>query len=76
MAGEPMPSKDPPSHHRFIPYKKGFDKRGGGAIIPSEYILEVKIGKFDLVNQMFKKYIKHSGICEKTKIEDLSESYV
>ena len=20
-----MPSKDPPSHHRYIPYKKGFE---------------------------------------------------
>ena len=25
MTGEPMPSKDPPSHHRYILYKKGFE---------------------------------------------------
>ena len=71
-----MPGKNPPSHHRYIHYKKGFDRRGGGAVIPCEYILEVKIGKLDLVNQMFKKHIKDSGICEKIEIEDLSESCV
>ena len=76
MTGEPMPSKDPLSRHRYIPCKKGFDKRGGGAVIPCEYILEVKIRKLDLVNQMFKKYIKDSRICEKMEIEDLREGCV
>ena len=76
MAGEPMPGKEPPSYHKYVPYKKGFDKRGGGAIILCKYILEVKIEKLDLVNQMFKEYIKDNGICEKIEIEDLCESCV
>ena len=76
MTREPMPGKEPPSHHKYVPYKKGFDKRGGGVVILCKYILEVKIEKLDLVNQMSKDYIKDSGICEKIEIEDLSESCV
>ena len=43
---EHVPVKDHTSHHTYIPFKKGTDKKCCGLVIPCEYPLEVKTGNW------------------------------
>ena len=55
--GDPVPSKKPPSDHKFEKSTSGgYDKRGGGVVIPCIYVLEIVEGKYHHVLEELRNF--------------------
>lgn len=74
--GDPIPSKKPPPDQKFEKSEcGGYDRRGGGVIIPSIYVLDVVEGKTDYVVRELHNFTKnYDGCTERVIVENTSDS--
>ena len=59
--GDPRPSKKPPSLQKFKQNPSGYDRRGGGVVIPCTYTVEIRTGSAENVAQKIKDFLKGLG---------------
>ena len=72
--GDPRISTNPPAEHKFIRNPKGYDKRGGGAVIPCTLELSVKPGEVENVKKKLFEFFKDYKGTETLVIDDLPYS--
>ena len=61
---DPEVSVEPPAHYKYQQNKSGFDKRGGGGVIPCIYTLKIKPGDVTFVKEKFMKLTMKGISCE------------
>ena len=68
--GDPRRSINPPAHQSYRYNPIGPDRRGGGAVIPCKYILEIAAGKIEEIKSILQDFFKEYSCTETLSIKD------